>query len=326
MAQILQPTPANLDHLAEILAQGGIVAIPTETVYGLACNALDPIAVANVYEAKQRPSRNPLIVHIGELETLADIAETSEESQLLTKSFWPGPLTVILRKRPVIPDEVTAGASTVAVRMPSHPVFRELAKRCPFPLAAPSANPFGYVSPTKAKHVEQTMGASIEWILDGGDCEGGLESTIISLIDPVAPALLRHGGISIQALETVLNTKILSQEMVADDSEDPLISPGLLKRHYSPHTEISLFEEQAPMVGENEAIVFLQSKDCRRENEFFLSRNGDLKEVAHNLYDLLQRLDNKGFARLYFQIPAPIGIGLAICDRMHRAAAQNHGN
>ncbi|MDA0348519.1 MAG: L-threonylcarbamoyladenylate synthase [Verrucomicrobia bacterium] len=323
MAQVLQPTPSNLDQLASILAQGDIVAIPTETVYGLACNALDPAAVAKVYKAKQRPSKNPLIVHIGGLENLAEIAETSEASEQLIKSFWPGPLTLILPKCPIIPNEVTAGTSTVAVRMPSHPVFRELAKRCPFPLAAPSANPFGYVSPTKAEHVEQNMGDSVEWILDGGDCEGGLESTIISLVDPKAPVLLRHGGISIQELEAVLNTKIISKTIVAEVSDEALLSPGLLRRHYSPHTEIRLFEGCAPKVGENEAIVFLNAGDCSGEDEFSLSKKGDLTEIAHNLYDILQRLDKKGFARIHFQIPATIGIGQAIRDRLCRAAAQD---
>ena len=323
MAQILQPTPQNLDRLAKILAEGGIVAVPTETVYGLACNALNPAAVAIVYQAKQRPSKNPLIVHIGELESLNEIAGTSEYSEKLIKSFWPGPLTLILPKRPIIPNEVTAGTPTVAVRMPSHPVFRELAKRCSFPLAAPSANPFGYVSPTKAEHVEQNMGETVEWILDGGDCEGGLESTIISLVDPLSPVLLRHGGISIQELEVVLKTKIISKNIVADISDKSLLSPGLLRRHYSPHTEIRLFEGCAPKVDDNEAIVFLKAADSRGENKFFLSQNGDLKEIAHNLYDMLQRLDKKGFGCIHFQIPAPIGIGQAIRDRMCRAAAQD---
>jgi L-threonylcarbamoyladenylate synthase len=320
MAQILQPTPLNLDRLAKILADGGIVAVPTETVYGLACNALDPTAVAKVYEAKRRPSRNPLIVHIGELESLTQIAETSEDSEKLIKAFWPGPLTVILPKQPIIPSEVTAGTPTVAVRMPSHSVFRELARRCSFPLAAPSANPFGYISPTKAEHVEQSMGDSVEWILDGGKCEGGLESTIISLTNTVAPILFRHGSIPNHELEAVLNKKLISKEIKAEVSQEALLSPGLLRRHYSPHTEIRLFEGVAPKPGENEAIVFLNANDCRREGEFSLSKNGDLIEVAHNLYDTLQRLDRKEFARIHFQIPAAIGIGQAICDRMGRAA------
>lgn len=323
MAQILQPTPLHLDQLAGFLTNGGIVAIPTETVYGLAGNALDPEAIARIYAAKGRPSRNPLIVHVGSLQQLDEIALINETGRKLAEKFWPGPLTLIFPKKPIVPDAVTAGLDSVAVRIPSHPVFRELAARCSFPLAAPSANPSGYVSPTRAEHVLAQMGDSIQWILDGGPSNGGIESTILSLVDPQNPVLLRQGCIPQNELEKVLGCNIVTREDVAEDSRGGLLSPGLLKRHYSPRTRVRVFEGKAPHFKQNEAIVFLNSARCKAENHFSFSADGSLEAVARHLYDRLQSLDQKGLKRIYLELPPAAGIGLAIRDRMQRAAARD---
>ena len=322
MAQILQPTPPNLDKLATALAEGQIVAVPTETVYGLAGNALNPQAVAKIYEAKGRPSRNPLIVHIVDPEQLNEIAEPSEAAMQLANVFWPGPLTLILPKKPSVPDSVTAGLDTVAVRMPVHSTYRQLGKRCSFPLAAPSANPFGYVSPTKAEHVKEQMDNQLDWILDGGPCDCGIESTILSLADSNQPTLLRHGSISAAQLEDALGSAVQTPDTLAVDQGQSLPAPGMMKRHYSPNAQVTLFEGKAPEASPTAAIVFLNSDSCSASNHFALSQNGELEEVARNLYHLLQELDQKGFEGIFLELPENKETGTAIRDRMHRAAAQ----
>ncbi|MCB1121864.1 MAG: threonylcarbamoyl-AMP synthase [Verrucomicrobiae bacterium] len=322
MAQILNPTPENLDRLAAALAAGEIVAIPTETVYGLAGNALNPKAIRQIYEAKERPARNPLIVHIGDKQQLGAIAmDIPDEADRLIETWWPGPLTLILRKMPHVPTSVTAGLDSVAVRMPSHPVFRDLARRCSFPLAAPSANPFGYVSPTRASHVAQHMANRIDWILDGGPCERGLESTILSLVDPGKPILLRTGSISHSELEATLGKKIEAPNLNEAEHGEGLSSPGLMKRHYSPGTPVRLFEYSTPQANGNAVVVFLSKNSCTAENHFSLSESGNLSEVAQNLYDLLQHLDQRGFDIIFLELPPPSGLGNAIRDRMTRAAS-----
>ena len=321
MTRILLPTPSNLDRLATALAEGEIVAVPTETVYGLAGNALDPDAVAKIYQAKGRPARNPLIAHIASLDQLTQIAEPSETAERLAAVFWPGPLTLILPKKPVVPDRVTAGLDTVAVRMPSHPVYQDLAKRCSFPLAAPSANPFGYVSPTKANHVKEQMEGKIDWILDGGPCDRGIESTILSLADPGQPTLLRHGSISAQQLNDALGMTIQTPDTLAADKGQSLPSPGLMKRHYSPSTPVTLFQNSSPTEPAG-AVVFLAETSCSAPNHFSLSKDGNLEDVARNLYSLLQELDQGDYKAIYLELPAEGGTATAIRDRMQRATAR----
>ena len=322
MAQILQPTPKNLDLISEVFKWGDIAAIPTETVYGLACNALDTQAVSKVFAAKGRPSTNPLIVHIESLDDLETYAVVPQSAQKLIDAFWPGPLTLIFPKTEVVPDTVTAGLDSVAIRMPSHPVFRELGKRCDFPIAAPSANPFGYVSPTTSTHVMRTMGDKINWILEGGTCSGGIESTILSYKNPSQPTILRHGGIPIDALESILGRKILSKEVVVEEADQSLEAPGLLKRHYSPETRIELFTGTPPLLSEQEAIVLLQKGGRSSDSVFHFSENGLIEEIARNLYKVLQEIDQKQFKRVFIETPPTEGIGVAICDRLTRAAAQ----
>ena len=322
MAQILQPTPANFDLLAQVLAEGDIVAVPTETVYGLAGNALDSEAIAKIYAAKKRPTTNPLIVHVFDLNQLHSVAVLPASGKNLADQFWPGPLTMILTKKPAIPKSATAGLDTVAIRMPSHPVYRDLASRCDFPLAAPSANPFGYISPTQAEHVDAQLGNKIGWILDGGPCDRGIESTIISLTDPTSPTLLRYGSISKEELEAVLQVEVVAKTPTISNAAEGLVSPGLLNKHYSPQTPLLLFEGPIPSLANNEAVVFLELNRCSGHHHFSLSSNGNLEQIAKNLYGQLQAIDKMGYQKIHLELAADSGLGRAIRDRMKRAAAE----
>ncbi len=322
MARILHSDPAHLDLLAHHLAAGGIAAVPTETVYGLAGHALEAVPVAKIFSVKGRPRRNPLIVHVSDWEGVEAIAHVTDLDRMVGERFWPGPLTLILKKKSTVPASVTAGLDTVAVRIPSHPLVRALLRRCSFPLAAPSANPFGYISPTRPEHVETALGPSIDYILDGGICEGGIESTIVSLLDPDEPKLLRQGAIGLESLEETIGQSIrLSTDAPGEKPTRGLLSPGLMERHYSPHTLLRTFRGSLPKTGKGDAIVFLNAASCRGAHHFALSATGQLEEVARNLYDRLYRLDEKGYGTLFLEVPEGDGLAAAIRDRMGRASA-----
>ncbi len=322
MAQTLPPTAQSIEKVVSFLTQGNIVAVPTETVYGLAGNAFDPKAIATIYSAKGRPDNNPLIVHVRSWEQLEEIAQITPKAKLLSEQFWPGPLSLILKKKDCIPDSVTAGMPTVAVRMPSHPVFRQLANNCPFPLAAPSANPFGYISPTSAQHVEQCLGNKIDLILDGGSSEAGIESTILSLADESKPSLLRLGVITREQLEDCLGESVEFSQRI-ESTANSLESPGLLSQHYSPTTPLTLFSGKAPNnTKANEAVVLLAQPSLVDNNTFHLSEKGKLEDIARNLYGMLHDLDQREFNKIHMECPQGDGIASAITDRMSRAATQ----
>jgi L-threonylcarbamoyladenylate synthase len=242
-AKILRGTPRNLQRLARALIAGEVVAVPTETVYGLAGDALNPQAVKKIFRAKGRPTNDPLIVHLHSLAQLDALAEKNAAVEELARAFWPGPLTLVLPKKPAVPDLVTSGRPSVAVRMPRHPLFRALLRACGLPLAAPSANPFGYISPTTAAHVRDGLGKKIRYILDGGDCDIGLESTILDLRDPLHPAILRPGAIERRAIERVLRVSVKAAHGETTRAHASAIAPGLLARHYSPRTPIRLHDK-----------------------------------------------------------------------------------
>lgn len=320
--EILTPTTENLGRCAEYLSNGDVIGLPTETVYGLAGNALLEATVRKIFEVKGRPFIDPLIVHFDSLESASRHAELGDQARLLAKRFWPGALTLVVRKLPSIPDIVTAGLPSVAIRVPAHPVFRKLLSQLEFPLAAPSANPFGYVSPTRAAHVEATLGGRIPIVLDGGPCRHGIESTIVDLRDPNHPKLLRPGPIcaealGIQAQET--GTEIPNGEAQA--------APGLLTQHYSPHTRIQLFPHghNPENVDLSEAVLYNSRPKTGSSppNYFWLSENNNPEEVAHNLFTLLQKLDNSRYAKLHVEQAINEGIGIAVNDRLSRAAAKH---
>lgn len=316
----------QIEEVVEALKAGELVALPTETVYGLAANALDPAAVRKIFEVKGRPFIDPLIVHTFDIDQSKQFAVLPDIAYKLADKFWPGPLTLVLPKKTIVPDIVTAGLPSVAVRIPLHPIFRAILIAFKFPLAAPSANPFGYLSPTEARHVQKTLGNKIKYIIDGGPCTIGLESTILNLIDFENPEILRPGPISAEDLEYIFGFKPIYASQSSHQGAQ--IAPGLLKSHYSPRTHLKLFTlADPPLFNEipgKHAIVFVKrpqvSENGNKLKTFWLSENGDLLEVGKNLFSLLEQLDSQDFNSIFVEIPEKKGIGIAINDRLKRAA------
>jgi L-threonylcarbamoyladenylate synthase len=319
----LAASPSDLSRAAALLRAGEIVALPTETVYGLAADALNPAALAKVFAAKGRPLVDPLIVHVADLAQLATVAQPDPRLAALAP-FWPGPLTVVLRRLPVVPDLVTAGLDTVAVRIPSHPVFREILSRVG-PLAAPSANPFGYVSPTLASHVRDSLGERCPWIVDGGPCAHGVESTILDLSQPGSARLLRPGPVTREALAVALGAPIETVARAAP-SDQAQLAPGMLDRHYSPRTPIRLFARGAePDIPPAHAALLLQSRRASLPagaEPFYLSESGEPAEAARALFALLRKLDHRGYEVIVAELADESGVGVALNDRLRRAAAR----
>jgi len=323
-ARLYRGTPRNLAFLARRLRAGELVAVPTETVYGLAANALDARACEKIFRAKGRPAHDPLIVHIHTLAQLAALAEANDAARRLARKFWPGPLTLVLAKKFSVPAIVTAGLPSVAIRMPRHPLMRRLLRRCGLPLAAPSANPFGYVSPTTAGHVRAGLGRKIRFILDGGPTSIGLESTIVDVRDPRRARLLRPGAISREQIEAVLGQKLFSAVKPAR-AGTPLPAPGLLARHYSPRTPLVLHKkislELAAKSGAKEAwIFFAQPRGPTGPNIFWLDAKGDARRAARRLFGLLRSLDEYRFKKIHAELAPGRGFAEAINDRLRRAA------
>lgn len=326
-ARTYRPTPRNLAVLAARLREGELVAAPTETVYGLAADALNPAACRAIFRAKGRPASDPLIVHIYSVHDLQEICVPNSEALALAKAFWPGPLTMVLPKRASVPAIVTAGKNSVAVRMPRHPLFRRLLKLAGRPLAAPSANPFGYISPTSAEHVRENLGKKIPHILDGGPCEIGLESTIVDLRDPGKPRLLRPGAISAGEIAQVLGRPVpVRRRSRGPTKESPQLAPGLLARHYSPRTPVLLHDAIAAPATDSqseEAYVYMRKPAGRTaRNAFWFDDRGNLGGVAHRLYAVLRSIDNKRFKRIHVELAQGDGLADAINDRLRRAAAR----
>lgn len=326
-AKIFSGTPRNLSRLAAALRSGDMVAVPTETVYGLAANALDPAACRKIFRAKRRPLLDPLIVHILGPKDMEPLAQTNPMSKLLARRFWPGPLTIVLEKKEIIPGVVSAGRDSVAIRSPSHPLFRRLLKLCGCPLAAPSANPFGYVSPTTAEHVRAGLGKRIRYILDGGPCVVGVESTILDMRDPKVPRILRPGAITRAQIERVLRVEV-QEVRSAGRAAKAQIAPGMLTKHYSPRTPVRLhfnLSESAAQKGpKGEAWVFLaRPRNLRGGNIHWMDTRGNLRRVARGLFATLRTLDSAGYTRLNIECPEHShGLSAAISDRLRRAAAR----
>jgi L-threonylcarbamoyladenylate synthase len=325
-AKIYRGTPRNLAALARRLRAGELVAVPTETVYGLAADAGNARACRRIFTAKGRPSTDPLIVHIHSLRQLEELAVSNPAAQQLATAFWPGALTLVLPKRPSVPQVVTSGRPSVAVRMPAHPLFRRLLKLAGRPLAAPSANPFGYVSPTTAAHVHSGLGRKIAHILDGGPSRVGVESTIVDLRNPRAPRLLRPGEITRRQLEKVLGRPVRGPTKRSRKSGAGQIAPGQLVRHYSPRTPVILHARLTAAVvakgGLGDAWIFLRRPaGPRGPRTFWLDPRGLLPGAARRLFSLLRRLDTAGFSTLHAELAPSDGLGEAINDRLRRAAA-----
>jgi L-threonylcarbamoyladenylate synthase len=311
---LLPATEASIDRAAEALAAGGLVAFPTETVYGLGADARDADAIAKIFAAKDRPQFNPLIVHVPDLATAESLAAFGDEARTLAAAFWPGPLTIVAPRRPAcgIADLVTAGLGTIALRVPGHPVARALLERARLPIAAPSANRSGRISPTEAAHVVADLGDIPDVIVDGGPCERGLESTVVSVVGDT-PMLLRLGAVPRPEIEAVLGHSI---EIV--DNDAPIASPGQLERHYAPQTPVRL---NVTRVEPDEALLaFGTNAPTGAVTTLNLSAKGDLTEAATRLFAALRTLDESG-ARAIAVMPIPDeGLGEAINDRLRRAA------
>ena len=322
-ARIYRPSARNLSFLAARLRAGELVAVPTETVYRLAGHALDQRACRRIFRAKGRPTNDPLIVHVHSHEQLREVCVPNPAALRLARAFWPGPLTLVLPKTTVISDLVTAGRDSVAVRMPKHPVFRRLLRLTQRPLAAPSANPFGYISPTTAQHVVDNLGKKIAHVLDGGAAQIGLESTIVDLRDPLDPVVLRPGAISASQIARVLRRPVKTRLHQAAPETEAQVAPGLLARHYSPRTPVKLHDRIEETTSTDEAFIFLRKPSGRlAPNIFWLDAHGNLQGVARRLFATLRRLDAGAFRRIHIERATGGGLADAINDRLRRAAAR----
>ena len=303
-----------------ILTAGNTVAIPTETVYGLAANAFDTRAVAQIFSIKKRPSFDPLIVHTHSIDALHSfVREIPEAARLLAATFWPGPLTLLLPKKSTIPDLVTSGLDRVAVRIPNHPLTLALLQSLPFPLAAPSANPFGYISPTTAQHVADQLGNEVEYILDGGAAHVGVESTIVGWEDGKA-TVMRVGGLSIEDIEKVIG----KVNVLAVSSSNPA-APGMLKSHYAPRIPMRagiVSELIQKYVSKKVAVLSFQQAYSSAYTNYILSKRGDLNEAAQNLFAAMRELDATDADIIITEYVPAEGLGLAINDRLKRACAE----
>ncbi len=328
--QMLKPNQADI--AGRILRNGGLVAIPTETVYGLAANALDGKAVANIFKAKGRPMDNPLIVHITELSQLEDldlVAYVPSAAYDLAEAYWPGPMTIIMEKGSAIPDEVSAGLDTVAIRMPAHPVARSIIDAAGVPLAAPSANTSGKPSPTTAVHVAEDMDGKIDAIVDGGPCEVGVESTVLTLCAET-PRILRPGGVTPAMLEEVLGEVDIDDAVLGKLKEGEVAaSPGMKYKHYSPNAEVYIvrgpIERFADFVNAKDpqttaALVFDGEEKYIRCRTLPFGAAGDELAHAHRLFFDLRTCDEMGIQNIYVRCPSDEGVGLAVMNRLLRAA------
>ncbi len=313
---LLSATPEALGRAAALLRKGGVVAFPTETVYGLGASAFDVRAVARIFDIKRRPEFDPLIVHVLDAAMLERVVvDVPAAARILMERFWPGPLTLILRKAAAVPDLVTAGLDTVAVRMPAHPVARGLLEAAGLPLAAPSANPFGYLSPTRAEHVVRMLGESVDAIVNAGPAEHGVESTIVAF-EP-RPTLLRPGAITAEAIEEAIGP-------LAAPGADAPASPGRLPQHYAPSTPVrlTLFERVPSGERSRAAAVALQRVPEGYAHARALSVRGNLREAAAHLFEALHELDTVGVERIDVEPVPEEGLGVAIMDRLRRAASR----
>jgi len=313
----------DISKAAALLKQGELVAVPTETVYGLAANALDENAVLKIYHAKNRPRFNPLILHVASFEKLKQYAEVIPADCIkLAEKFSPGPITFLLKKKDSVPDLVTAGSKKVAIRIPNHPMLTELLKQIDFPLAAPSANPSGYVSPVTAHHVLEGLNGKIPYILDGGECKVGLESTIVGFEDDQT-IIYRLGGISKEAIEKVLG-KIVGL-LLSHSAPD---TPGQLKSHYATSTPLYFgnAEELISRFSDKEFVIISLDKQFSNIDpafQFQLSASGNLDEAARNLFSILRKADEMKMGLIIADKMPDKELGAAINDRLQRAQHEN---
>ncbi len=306
----------DIKKAKQLLESDQLVAIPTETVYGLAGNALHSGTVLKIFEAKGRPQFDPLIVHVPSLFAVEKYADhIPDKAVTLAQKFWPGPLTLLLKKKHIIPDLVTSGLDTVGLRCPDHPLTKELLESIDFPLAAPSANPFGYVSPTSPQHVDEQLGGVIPFILDGGECRVGIESTIVGFEDG-QPVIYRMGGVSVEEIE-----KVVGRVAVQTHSTSNPKAPGQLKSHYAPSKRLVLGNiSELLKKYPHQASILAFKTDFNTPQQIILSPSGSLEEAAHNLFSALRSLDRMESEIILAEFVPDHGLGKAINDRLRRAS------
>lgn len=325
------PTAENINTVGSALRNGELVGVPTETVYGLAANALDGEAVKSIFEAKGRPADNPLIVHISDISQIERfdlVSEIPENAKMLMKAFWPGPLTIIMKKG-AVPDEVTAGLDTVAVRFPSHPVTARIITAADVPLAAPSANTSGKPSPTTARHVLHDMNGRIPYIVDGGACEVGVESTVITVAGET-PCLLRPGGVTLEQLEGVIGHVDVADAVLHQLKEgQTAASPGMKYKHYAPSAHIVLIKaddkkyiEYVNERASSGTAALCYDEDCERLSvrTYPYGAKEDYAAQSNRIFDVLRRIDEDGVKTVYGRCPETGGLAMAVYNRLIRAA------
>ena len=332
--RVYSTSAEHLQQVSQLLRKGEVVAIPTETVYGLAADALNAEAVVKIYEIKGRPEHNPLIIHVPTLASAERYVVLNPTAEKLMLRFWPGPLTLVLPKMPCIPSVVTAGLPTVGIRCPRHPAMQSVLQQLDRPIAAPSANPSNYISPTRVEHVLQHLTGRLEHALDGGPCESGVESTIVDLTDEQSPKLLRPGPISVAEIEKATGIVFSNNTQNSGSAHTPTTvnSPGQLKLHYSPRTPLTLLKKgEKPKINSlnpSQKVALLTfSKITEQSNERSsavelseLSKNSDHREAEGRLYETLQQLDRQNYAHIYVESIPEGPQWLAIRDRLTRAA------
>jgi len=318
----------DISEAVKLLTAENIVAIPTETVYGLAGNIYSEKAIKSIFETKKRPFFNPLIVHIPSIDELSRIVEhIPAKAQLLAEAFWPGPITLVLKKKTIIPDLITGGKDTVAVRVPNHPTTLELLRQLPFPLAAPSANPFSSISPTTAMHVETYFKDTIKMVLDGGPCTSGIESTIIGFEND-EPIIYRLGSKSLEDIEAIVGKIEIKNSVTEQRSQSEVEAPGMLARHYAPNTKTiltnNLLETITAYPNKKIGVLVFKSEIDNKhiKAQIVLSKTGSLEEAAANLYDALHQLDKQHLDLIIAEEFPNYGLGKSINDRLTRATKQ----
>jgi L-threonylcarbamoyladenylate synthase len=321
-ARIHPPTPTNLRRLAAALRRGELVAVPTETVYGLAAHALDARACRAIFRAKGRPAHDPLIVHVLDLARAEQLAVFNPSARRLARRFWPGPLTLVLPRQPCVPDVVTSGGDTVALRAPAHALARRLLRLAKIPLAAPSANLFGYLSPTEAAHVVDGLGRRIKHVLDGGTCPVGVESTILDITNPSRPRILRPGAVTAATLAKFLGRPVGSAPPKATKGRQ--LAPGMMARHYSPRTPLLIKNPRKRLPPDVAGVFLRKPAGPTGRNVYWLSEHGALAEVARNLYRVLRKADQGGHRQIWIEaLPdAAGGLAVVLSDRLKRAATK----
>ena len=337
ITRICKPTDEAIAEAAQLLQAGELVAFPTETVYGLGANALDEEAVPRIYAAKGRPSDNPLIVHVGTFEAVEPLCYVSDASRTLMDAFWPGPLTLLMPKKPIIPKVTNAGLASVAIRMPSHPVALAMLRACKVPIAAPSANTSGRPSPTTAQHVLDDLNGKLPLILDGGNCAVGLESTVVDMTADI-PTIVRPGGVTPEMLAAVL-----PEVRVADSVMRPLkkgekaVSPGMMYRHYAPKGQLTLVKgtpeavqractqgyRQALLSGYTACILVFEEREPLYEGVRTLTIGALSRPetIAQELFAALRQMDDENVQVMFCEVVDTHGVGLAIMNRLCRAAS-----